>query len=141
MPAAPAQQGSGALAGGGGARAGSVVVLKAGWLMKQRYKFPRLWQRRYFVMTSACLEYYERAEQAAAGERPLGVVALRSVDLSSMVTSPGGIVTFRACQANKEGRRRDFGLRSPTSDNMEALHWHGVRRRWGTEGLLAECAR
>ena len=108
MPAAPAQQGSGALAGGGGARAGSVVVLKAGWLMKQRYKFPRLWQRRYFVMTSACLEYYERAEQAAAGERPLGVVALLSVDLSSMVTSPGGIVTFRACQANKEGRSSLF---------------------------------
>ena len=109
-----------------GEESGSKLTFKLekaveGNLMKQRNKFPKSWQRRFFVLVEdagyCAVRYYATREDYVAGGVPLGSVDLRTID---KFTYSGDLIYFEAFQPNKD-RSKEWILKGDPNSTKEVL--------------------
>ena len=93
-----------------------------GNLMKQRNKFPKVWQRRFFVLVEeagyCAMKYFASRDDYLAKAQPLGSVDLRTLD---KFTYSGDLIYFEAFQPNKD-RSKEWVLKGDPTSTKEVLN-------------------
>ncbi|QDZ21439.1 hypothetical protein A3770_05p39570 [Chloropicon primus] len=93
-----------------------------GNLMKQRNKFPKTWQRRFFVLVEedgyCTMKYFPSREEYMTDAAPLGSVDLRTVE---KFTYSGDLIYFEAFQPNKD-RSKEWVLKGDPTSTKEVLN-------------------
>ena len=93
-----------------------------GNLMKQRNKFPKTWQRRFFALVEesgyCAMKYFPSRDDYMAKNEPLGSVDLRTME---KFTYSGDLIYFEAFQPNKD-RSKEWMLKGDPTSTKEVLN-------------------